>query len=260
GLTLRTIQIRDGVAEVRAGATLLYDSDPDAEEQETRLKASALLNAIKQPRDSATETVRAEGGANGPGVGKKILLVDYQDSFVHTLANYLRQTGAEVTTMRYGFSAEILREVSPDLMVLSPGPGRPVDFNISDTVQMGVDQEVPMFGVCLGLQGLVEHFGGRLGVLDYPMHGKPSEIKVTGGLMFGGLPSQFKVGRYHSLHALSARIPEDFEVTAVTDDDVVMAVEHTELPIWAVQFHPESILSLEGSVGLKLINNLMKMV
>src|SRR5207247_143374 len=129
----------------------------------------------------------------------RVLLVDHQDSFVHTLANYLRQTGAEVMTLRAGFPAATLDDLHPDLAVLSPGPGTPGDFDVSGTLGALVARGIPTFGVCLGLQGMVEHFGGALGVLDYPMHGKASRIRVLGGRIFEGLPKEFTAGRYHSL-------------------------------------------------------------
>ena len=121
----------------------------------------------------------------GPGEGKSIILVDHEDSFVHTLGNYLRQTGAEVMTLRSGPSA--LRTIQqlvddgkkPDMVVLSPGPGSPTDFELSKTLSLLEENRIPGFGVCLGLQGMVEHFGGELGVLGYPMHGKPSPITLT---------------------------------------------------------------------------------
>ena len=254
GLTLRTIRVKDGAAEVRAGATLLYDSDPDAEEEETRLKASAFLDALRRPRGvEAGARVEAPRG----GAGRRVLLVDHQDSFVHTLANYLRQTGAEVTTQRAGFPASVLDELRPDLVVLSPGPGTPSDFDLSGTLKALLARGIPTFGVCLGLQGLVEHLGGELGVLDYPMHGKASRIQVRGGRLFAGLPAEFTAGRYHSLFAIREKLPSVLEVTAESDDGVVMAVEHVHLPLAAVQFHPESIMSLEGDVGLRLLRNVV---
>ena len=100
--------------------------------------------------------------------------MDNDDCFIHTLANYARQTGAEVVTYRAGFPAELIEQIAPDLILISPGPGRPADFGVPDVVQTAVRLGVPVFGVCLGLQGIVEAFGGELGVLDYPMHGKPS--------------------------------------------------------------------------------------
>ena len=254
GLTLRTIRVKDGAAEIRVGATLLYDSDPDAEEEETRLKASAFLDALRRPRG-----VEAGARVDTPrsGAGRRVLLVDHQDSFVHTLANYLRQTGAEVTTLRAGFPPSVLDDRRPDLVVLSPGPGTPRDFDVSGTLRALLARGIPTFGVCLGLQGIVEHLGGELGVLDYPMHGKASRIRVRGGRLFAGLPAEFTAGRYHSLFAIRERLPAGLEVTADSDDGIVMAVEHAHLPLAAVQFHPESIMSLEGDVGLRLLRNVV---
>jgi anthranilate synthase len=254
GLTLRTIRVKNGMAEVRAGATLLYDSEPEAEEAETELKASAFLDAI---RHSKVEERRAPATAPRTGTGRRVLLVDHQDSFVHTLANYLRQTGAEVVTLRSGFPAEAYDDVKPHLAVLSPGPGTPGDFDVSGTIDALVRRGIPTFGVCLGLQGMVEHFGGVLGVLNPPVHGKASLIRVLGGRLFEGLPGEFTAGRYHSLYALREKLPPDLAVTAETEDGVVMAIEHRTLPLAAVQFHPESIMTLAGDVGLTLLANVM---
>ncbi|MBS0358185.1 MAG: anthranilate synthase component I [Proteobacteria bacterium] len=259
GLTIRTIRIKNGVAEVRAGATLLFDSDPVSEEQETELKASAFLDAIRSP--SAThQSLMTDLFNQKPGAGKRILLIDHQDSFVHTLANYLRQTGAQVITLRTGFPEEELRTLNPDLVVLSPGPGCPKDFNLAATISQVLEFNKPIFGVCLGLQGLIEYFGGELGILSYPMHGKTSHIRRFDSALFSDLPETFSVGRYHSLYGIKEKFPEELRVTAETEDGVIMALEHTQLPIWAVQFHPESILSQEDHVGLKIIFNLMKLI
>jgi anthranilate synthase len=250
GLTLRTIRVKDGAAEVRAGATLLYDSVPEEEERETELKASAFLDAITRPRRPRAAELDE---MPRPAAGRRILLIDHQDSFVHTLANYLRQTGAEVTTLRAGFPHDLLDTLRPDLVVLSPGPGMPADFDVSGTLAALVARGLPTFGVCLGLQGMVEHFGGKLGVLDYPMHGKPSRVRVTGGRFFDGVPAEFTAGRYHSLFALRETLPDELRVTAESEDGVVMAIEHATLPLAAVQFHPESIMTLDDEVGLRLL-------
>ena len=251
GLTLRTIRVADGHAEVRVGATLLWDSVPEEEESETELKASAFLDAIRRPRSAPDSGAVVSGPSR-----RRILLVDHLDSFVHTLANYLRQTGATVVTRRAGFPID---EIDPDefeLVVLSPGPGRPDDFGIGPVVRATIDAGLPLFGVCLGLQGIVEYFGGSLGQLTTPMHGKPSAIRALGGQLLDGLPKEFRAGRYHSLFARRSEVPEELEVTAVSlDDDIVMAVEHRELPVAAVQFHPESIMSLDDGVGLALVRN-----
>ena len=254
GLTLRTIRIKDGIAQIRVGATLLYDSDPDEEERETRIKASAFLDAIRRPREAASMPPAAIAR---PGMGKRILLIDHQDSFVHTLANYLRQTGAEVFTLRAGFPPEELDSLKPDLVVLSPGPGQPSDFDLSSTISALLEHKLSIFGVCLGLQGIVEYFGGELSVLPYPIHGKASRVRVLGGEIFENLPTELTAGRYHSLFALKETLPEELRVTAESDDGVVMAVEHKDLPVAAVQFHPESILTLDDEHGLRLIYNVV---
>jgi anthranilate synthase len=257
GLTLRTIRVEDGLASVRAGATLLYDSDPDAEEAETELKASAFLDVIRRGPGAAGRTVVA---VPRTGAGRRVLLVDHQDSFVHTLANYLRQTGAEVVTLRSGFPADAFDDVKPHLAVLSPGPGTPRDFDVAGTLDALVHRRIPAFGVCLGLQGMVEYLGGTLGVLDPPVHGKASRIRVLGGRLCEGLPAEFTAGRYHSLFALREHLPAELEVTAESEDGVIMAVEHRTLPLAAVQFHPESIMTLGEDVGLRLLANVMRML
>ncbi len=186
-----------------------------------------------------------------------MLLIDNDDCFIHTLSNYARQTGAEVVTYRAGMPLELIDEVRPDLILISPGPGRPKDFGVPDLVLEAAKREIPVFGVCLGLQGIVEAFGGELGVLDYPMHGKPSTIVNRGKGVFQGLPEHFQVGRYHSLYAIRSKLPSCLEVTAESEDGVIMGVRHRELPIEAVQFHPESLLSLNEGCGLQLMRNVV---
>jgi anthranilate synthase len=141
---------------------------------------------------------------------------------------------------------------------LSPGPGSPRDFNISDTLRMTTTAKLPVFGVCLGLQAIVEHFGGKLDKLEYPAHGRPSKINVTGGKLFEGLPQTFEAGRYHSLCADISHMPDDLISTAESEDGVIMGVEHKSLPIAAVQFHPESLMTMGDNVGIRLINNVMR--
>ncbi|MEM1393960.1 MAG: anthranilate synthase [Cyanobacteria bacterium P01_H01_bin.150] len=263
GLILRTIRLKDSVAEVRVGATVLYDSIPAAEEQETLTKAAAAFETIRRAGEKVKQKERDSNSlsASIPNVesGKRILLIDHEDSFVHTLANYMRQTGADVKTLRHGFDEEIFDTEKPDLVVLSPGPGRPSDFKVPSTVAACMRRNIPVFGVCLGLQGIVEAFGGELGVLDYPQHGKPSKINVTesNSVVFKDLPESFTIGRYHSLFALPEKFPQELKVTAMSEDDVIMAIEHKTLPICAVQFHPESIMSLVGEVGLAMIKNVV---
>ncbi|MEH2403567.1 anthranilate synthase [Nostoc sp.] len=270
GLILRTIRLKDCIAEVRVGATVLYDSIPQAEEQETITKGAALFETIRRVKQTSQKIDQSSSiklskdipGAESDSVkpGKRILLIDYEDSFVHTLANYIRQTGASVTTLRHGFSESLFDTERPDLVVLSPGPGRPSDFRVPQTVGALLHRKIPIFGVCLGLQGIVEAFDGELGVLNSPQHGKSSRIFVTDSdsVTFNNLPESFTVGRYHSLFALPERLPKELKVTAMSDDDIIMGIEHQILPIAAVQFHPESIMTLAGEVGLEIIKNVVR--
>jgi anthranilate synthase len=252
GITIRTAHLKNGWANYSAGATLLYDSVPEAEEAETRLKATGFFRALGPPAAKASK-------AKAPALpsGLKLLLVDNEDCFIHTLANYARQAGATIVTYRSGFPLHLLDEVKPDLLLVSPGPGRPVDFGVPNLVREAAGRGLPVFGVCLGLQGIVEAFGGDLDVLDYPMHGKPSYIRHHNQGVFEGLPERFRVGRYHSLYARRATLPHELEITAESEDGIIMGVRHRELPVEGVQFHPESLLSLEGQVGLELMRNAM---
>ncbi|GAA3195409.1 anthranilate synthase component I [Actinocorallia longicatena] len=259
GLTLRTAQISDGVAAVRAGATLLYDSDPDAEESETLLKARALLEALSSSQSTAPPAV-PEPEPEMVGAGMKVLVVDHQDSFVNTLADYFRQQGAEVTTLRFGFPETVLDELRPDLVVLSPGPGRPADFDTTSLLKALDIRETAAFGVCLGLQAMVEHAGGELATLSYPQHGKPGQVTTSGGEVLAGLPETFTAARYHSLHTTRELLGDNgFTITAVTEDGVAMAIEDPERRRWAVQFHPESILTAKGGHGHRIVTNILRL-
>jgi anthranilate synthase len=275
GLTLRTAHIRGRGGSVGWGATLLFDSDPAAEEKETQLKAMALLETLAEPDDAdraqpGPAARRAAGpdqrpsspavrAGSLPGTGMRVLLVDHQDSFVHTLAGYFRELGAGVTTLRAGFDPARLDSCAPDLVVLSPGPGRPSDFGCAGLLAELDARGISAFGVCLGLQAMVEQAGGRLGVLAVPAHGKPSPIRVLGGRLLAGLPAEFTAGRYHSLHARADAVPGRFSVTAVTPDGVVMAIEDNAAGRWGVQFHPESILTAAGGSGHQVIANVLRL-
>ncbi|MDO3412179.1 anthranilate synthase component I [Saccharibacillus sp. CPCC 101409] len=264
GLTLRTIRIKGGVAEIRVGATLLYDSVPAEEEEETLTKGAALVKAVRGGQAAA-----ADGGASDadgidtdanakPGAGKRLLFVDHEDSFVHTLAGYFKETGADVLVQRTPSALRTLRGGEEfDGVVLSPGPGRPDDFRMREVLELALGRELPLFGVCLGLQGIVEYYGGSLGILDVPQHGKPATVETSAGCpLFAGIDEPFKVGRYHSLYA--EHMPDCLEVTARSEDGVVMGVRHRELPVYAVQFHPESLLTAGGRIGHRIIDNFMR--
>ncbi|MBV9381545.1 MAG: anthranilate synthase component I [Streptosporangiaceae bacterium] len=270
GLTLRTAHIRHGVAAVRAGATLLFDSDPGAEERETYIKARALIETLEESERTPASLPGTAGPGNVAPAGApvpsgasadgrlRVLLVDCQDSFVHTLADYFRQQEADVTTLRVGFRPVMLDELAPDLVVLSPGPGRPADFGCDELLGELDARGLPVFGVCLGLQAMVEHTGGELTLLPEPAHGKPGQVVARGdSRLLAGLPAEFTAARYHSLYAEEAAVKGGFTVTATTPDGVVMAIEDDAAGRWAVQFHPESILTASGRSGHHVIANVL---
>jgi anthranilate synthase len=255
GLTIRTIRMKDGLAEVRVGATCLFDSDPVAEDKECQVKAAALFQALRGDPPKRLSAVAPDA----TGSGKKVLLIDHDDSFVHMLADYFRQVGAQVTVVRYIHALQMLRDNAYDLLVLSPGPGRPEDFKIRSTIDAGLAKNMPIFGVCLGVQAIGEYFGGTLGQLAQPAHGRPSKIQVRGGTLMRGLPNEIVIGRYHSLFVEMGAMPAVLNVTASTEDGVAMAIEHNTLAVGGVQFHPESLMSLGGEVGLRIVENAFRL-
>jgi anthranilate synthase/aminodeoxychorismate synthase-like glutamine amidotransferase len=184
---------------------------------------------------------------------KKILMIDNFDSFTFNLVDYFQQLGCEVVVYRNDIEVEKVREVDPDLIVLSPGPSVPKNAGNLMAIIAEYADSYPVFGVCLGHEALVEHFGGSLKFVT-PVHGKSSPINHDSKGIFEGMEQDFAVGRYHSL--VADEVPDCFEVSAKTGE-LVMAIRHKELPILAVQFHPESILSMKGGNGFQLIKNLV---
>ena len=255
GLTIRTIRMKDGLAEVRVGATCLFDSDPVAEDKECQVKAAALFQALRGDPPKPLSAVAPDA----TGSGKKVLLIDHDDSFVHMLADYFRQVGAQVTVVRYIHALPMLAKHDYDLLVLSPGPGRPEDFKIKSTIDAGLAKNMPIFGVCLGVQAMGEYFGGTLGQLAQPAHGRPSRVQVRGGTLMRGLPDEIVIGRYHSLYVEQDSMPAVLTVTASTEDGIAMVIEHKTLPVGGVQFHPESLMSLGGEVGLRIVENAFRL-
>ncbi|MFT4120234.1 anthranilate synthase component I [Bradyrhizobium sp.] len=255
GLTIRTIRMKDGLAEVRVGATCLFDSDPAAEDRECQVKAAALFQALRGDPPKPLSTFAPDA----TGSGKQVLLIDHDDSFVHMLADYFRQVGADVTVVRHVHALDMLKRRAWDLLVLSPGPGRPEDFGISKTIDAALEKKLPVFGVCLGVQAIGEYFGGELGQLTHPAHGRPSRVQVRGGRLMRNLPNEIVIGRYHSLYVERESMPDVLSVTASTEDGVAMALEHRTLPVAGVQFHPESLMSLSGEVGLRIVENAFRL-
>ncbi|KWV56465.1 anthranilate synthase [Bradyrhizobium macuxiense] len=255
GLTIRTIRMKDGLAEVRVGATCLFDSDPAAEDRECQVKAAALFQALRGDPPKPL----SDFAPDATGSGKNVLLIDHDDSFVHMLADYFRQVGANVTVVRHVHAQEMLKRKGWDLLVLSPGPGRPEDFGISKTIGTALENKLPIFGVCLGVQAIGEYFGGQLGQLGQPAHGRPSRVQVRGGRLMHNLPNEIVIGRYHSLYVERDSVPDVLAVTATTEDGVAMVIEHKTLPVAGVQFHPESLMSLGGEVGLRIVENAFRL-
>ncbi len=254
GILIRTVHLKGGVARYSAGATLLYDSDPASEDRECHLKATTFFRSF----DAAASARRTADQARRVGEGIRLLLIDNDDCFIHTLANYARQTGATVLTYRANAALEAIDSIHPDIVLISPGPGRPEHFKLPEIIRELAKREIPTFGVCLGLQGMVEAFDGELEVLDYPMHGKSSVVNHNGRGVFAGLPSPFHAGRYHSLYANRATLPSCFDITAESDDGIIMGIRHRDLPLEAVQFHPESMLTLDRDCGLHLMENMIE--
>ncbi|MGO1590670.1 MAG: anthranilate synthase component II [Ancrocorticia sp.] len=175
----------------------------------------------------------------------RILVIDNYDSFVYTIVDYLRLLGAKTTVMRN--DEEVPAASSFDGVLVSPGPGAPAGAGCSmDIIGECARDHVPMLGVCLGHQALAEYYGATVGHAPELMHGKTSVITHTGDHVFEGIESPLKVTRYHSLAADPKTISDDLRVTATTESGVIMGLEHRELPLWGVQFHPESVLTTSG--------------
>jgi para-aminobenzoate synthetase component 2 len=186
----------------------------------------------------------------------RILVVDNYDSFVYTLNGYLLQLGAETTVVRNdAFSADDAAAVISDYdaVLLSPGPGTPAAAGVSiPIVTAALQSGQPLFGVCLGHQAIAEAMGATVTHADELMHGKTSLIEHDASGFYEGVPQPFRATRYHSLAIVDETVPSALEVTSRTDGGVIMGVRHTELPIFGVQFHPESVLT-EG--GYRMVGN-----
>lgn len=181
----------------------------------------------------------------------KVLILDNYDSFVYNLAQYAGEIADEVVVKRNDeVNIPAVRRFSPDKIIISPGPGTPADpryFGICTEVLRKVSIETPTLGVCLGHQGIVHSFGGKIVRAKRLRHGKTSSIRHDGKGIFRGLENPFEATRYHSLVADPRTLPDSLEVSALSEDDQeVMAVRHREFPIEGVQFHPESILTVHG--------------
>jgi anthranilate synthase/aminodeoxychorismate synthase-like glutamine amidotransferase len=180
-------------------------------------------------------------------MGTRVLVIDNYDSFVYNLVQELGELGADPVVHRNdAIDVAGIRAASPDAILISPGPGRPESAGISMTVIRELAGEIPILGVCLGHQAIGEVYGGEVVAAPTLMHGKTSAIHHDGTGVFAGLPDPFIATRYHSLVVEPASVPDVLEVTARTPDGVIMGLRHRTLPVVGVQFHPESLLTLEG--------------
>jgi anthranilate synthase/aminodeoxychorismate synthase-like glutamine amidotransferase len=180
-------------------------------------------------------------------VTPRVLMIDNYDSFTYNLVQYLRILGAEVLVHRNdALTVDEALALEPTHVVVSPGPGAPRDAGISIDVIKAFAGRVPVLGVCLGHQAIVEAWGGHVRPAMSLMHGKTSRVTHDGRGVFADLPQAFEAGRYHSLAVRRDELPEAFEVSAYTEDGEVMGVRHKSLPVEGVQFHPESVLTPHG--------------
>lgn len=187
----------------------------------------------------------------------RLLLIDNYDSFTYNLVQAFMVLGADVRVYRNDeiTTAEAVA-LNPTHLCISPGPGRPDDAGVSLAMLAAFEGRLPVLGVCLGHQSLVQHFGGRIVSADRLMHGKTSMIEHDGRTIYQGLTKPFQAGRYHSLAAEAASLPAVLEVTARSERGEIMGVRHRQLPMEGVQFHPESVLTPEGN---RLLGNFLEL-
>ncbi|MGQ9543382.1 MAG: anthranilate synthase component II [Candidatus Bathyarchaeia archaeon] len=190
----------------------------------------------------------------------KVLIIDNYDSFVYNIAQYIGELGGEPLVLRNDeVTLKEAQRISPDRIIISPGPGTPSDrrfFGNSLEIMRGLSMEIPTLGVCLGHQGIIHLFGGRIVKAQRLMHGKTSLIRHDGQGIFRGVSNPLEATRYHSLAADPSTIPECLKVSACSiDDGNIMGVRHVTYPIEGVQFHPESILTVDGR---KILGNFIE--
>ena len=262
GLTLRTLHLQNGIVNLRTGATLLYDSDPKLEERETELKAAALIDIVKSNNKINLLPVISH---NSSKRHLSLLVIDFNDSFVHTISSYFSELVDNVVTVRYYHLKDKDQFANYDAYILSPGPKHPKDYPMKWLLDIVVSYKKPILGICLGHQAIIEYYGGQLEVLYEPIHGKKSLITIVDHLgLFKKCTRHINVGRYHSLIATVSEIPGDLIVSSnlklelenKQKTKIVMSVRHHQLPIFGIQFHLESILT-ENEVAHTILNNFL---
>jgi anthranilate synthase/aminodeoxychorismate synthase-like glutamine amidotransferase len=240
-ITIRTLFADNNQAYLQAGAGIVADSVPEREWKETDHKAQALMRALEI------------------AAGKKplkVLVIDNYDSFVYNLVQYIGELGAQTVVYRNNeITLEEVAKLKPDRIVISPGPGTPEDekdFGVCTAILRNLSPNIPTLGVCLGHQGIIHAYGGKIVHAKKLMHGKTCVIKHDQKDLFKGVRSPFNATRYHSLAGERDSIPSCLQITAeATDDGEIMGIRHVKYPIYGVQFHPESILCEDGKVIIK---------
>ena len=186
---------------------------------------------------------------------RKLLVIDNYDSFTFNLVQYLGELGADLTVVRNDrMTISEIRELAPDGIVISPGPGIPSRAGISVELIRDLGHEIPVLGVCLGHQAIGEAYGGEIVQAPTLMHGKTSIVHHGDRGLFSGIEEPFEAARYHSLVVSPENLPAELKVDAWTDDGIIMAVRHQDFPVFGVQFHPESIMT---NCGKQLLGNFL---
>ena len=185
-----------------------------------------------------------------------ILMLDNYDSFTYNIVQYLGELGADLKVIRNDETGvAYLLSLEPEGIVLSPGPGRPENAGVMEELVRAAAGKVPILGVCLGHQAIARVYGGRIDYAPNLMHGKTSEITHDNSVLFKNVESPFTATRYHSLVVEPASLPSEFVRTAWTEDNVIMGIQHRKLPLYGVQFHPESIMT---PCGKKILGNFLE--
>jgi anthranilate synthase/aminodeoxychorismate synthase-like glutamine amidotransferase len=186
-----------------------------------------------------------------------ILVIDNYDSFTYNLVQYIGETTEDLQVFRNDkITSDEVKKMSPERIVISPGPCTPLEAGVSNAIIRELGETIPILGVCLGHQCIGHVFGGRVVRAARLMHGKTSQIVHYGDRLFEGIPSPFEATRYHSLIVERESVPDCLVITAETDEKEVMGLKHRHLPIWGVQFHPESILTIPGK---RMIRNFLRL-
>ncbi len=277
-IVIRTFAIKNQDVTFQAGGAIVLDSDPESEYEEVLTKAYALKRALMGEGDFAVIDCKSLRGAlatkqssntlldcfvaNAPRNDMKavrgsnlVLLIDNYDSFVYNLARYVGELDFPYLVKRNdAISLEEIAQLKPHKIIISPGPGIPSEAGISSDIIRYFGATIPILGVCLGHQAIGEIFGGVVKSAKFPMHGKASDIIHEGKGLFQSLKTPFRAARYHSLIVDDENFPACLKVTARSDTNEIMALEHRKFPIFGVQFHPESVLT---SGGYQLLQNFL---